>query len=86
MAFFKGSLLKVNGFNEDFVGWGREDTELTVRLLNAGVKRKNIKFNANTGPVLKQVNNERWKNEPLFSKIGSISPNTFLAFLIKLSL
>lgn len=47
MAFWKTDLLRVNGFNEDFVGWGREDTEIVVRLLNAGIKRKNIKFNAN---------------------------------------
>lgn len=47
VAFFKSDLLKVNGFNEAFVGWGREDTEIVVRLLNAGVRRKNIKFNAN---------------------------------------
>jgi predicted glycosyltransferase involved in capsule biosynthesis len=47
MACFKTDLIKVNGFNEDFVGWGREDTELVVRLLNAKIIRKNIKFNAN---------------------------------------
>lgn len=47
MACFKSDLIKVNGFNEDFVGWGREDTELVVRLLNAKIIRKNIKFNAN---------------------------------------
>lgn len=47
MACFMNDLLTVNGFNEAFTGWGREDTELVVRLLNAGVCRKNIKFNAN---------------------------------------
>lgn len=47
MACFKTDLIKVNGFNEDFIGWGREDTELVVRLLNAKIIRKNVKFNAN---------------------------------------
>jgi len=36
----------VNGFNNEIEGWGREDTELVVRLYNKGFKRKNIKFAA----------------------------------------
>lgn len=45
-AFWKKDAVTINGFNEAFVGWGREDSEFTARLLNAGVKRQNIKFNA----------------------------------------
>ena len=44
-AFHKNDAIAVNGFNEEFVGWGREDSEFTVRLLNSGVKRQNMKFN-----------------------------------------
>tara|TARA_B100000795_G_C22785890_1_gene434590 strand:- start:411 stop:1208 length:798 start_codon:yes stop_codon:yes gene_type:complete len=46
MAFFKKDCLRVNGFNNGFEGWGREDSEFIVRLLNSGVNRKNIRFNA----------------------------------------
>ena len=46
MSFWKKDLSKVNGFNEDFVGWGREDTEIVVRLFNAGIMRNNLKFSA----------------------------------------
>jgi predicted glycosyltransferase involved in capsule biosynthesis len=46
MGFWKKDVVKVNGFNEDFTGWGREDSEFAARLLNAGIKRKNIRFNA----------------------------------------
>jgi glycosyltransferase involved in cell wall biosynthesis len=45
MSFFKADCFDINGFNEDFIGWGREDSEFVVRLLNNGIKRKNIKFN-----------------------------------------
>jgi len=45
-AFWRKDAIKVNGFNEEFVGWGREDSEFTVRLLNAGLRRQNVKFNA----------------------------------------
>ncbi len=45
-AFWKEDAIAINGFNEEFVGWGREDSEFTVRLLNAGIRRQNIRFNA----------------------------------------
>jgi glycosyltransferase involved in cell wall biosynthesis len=43
-SLYKQEIIKVNGFNEDFVGWGREDSELVERLFNTGIKRKNLKF------------------------------------------
>jgi glycosyltransferase involved in cell wall biosynthesis len=43
-AFFRKDAVAVNGFNEDFIGWGREDSEFTVRLLNSGIRRQNMKF------------------------------------------
>ena len=46
MAFFRSDFIAVNGFNEDFEGWGREDTEFGIRLLNSGVRRRNLKFSA----------------------------------------
>ena len=46
MAFFKEDCININGFNNDFEGWGREDSEFAVRLLNSGVIRKNLRFNA----------------------------------------
>jgi len=46
MAFYTKDCLKVNGFNNEFEGWGREDSEFVVRLINRGVKRKNVRFKA----------------------------------------
>jgi len=45
-GLFRVDLLAVNGFNEDFVGWGREDAELAARLLASGVRRKDPPFSA----------------------------------------
>lgn len=45
-AFWKEDAQRVNGFNEAFIGWGREDSEFVARLLHAGLTRKNLKFNA----------------------------------------
>ena len=46
MSFFRKDCHMINGFNDDFEGWGREDTEFAVRLLNSGIVRKNLRFNA----------------------------------------
>ncbi|MCI5224858.1 MAG: glycosyltransferase [Candidatus Electrothrix sp. AR4] len=45
-AFWRKDAIAINGFNENFVGWGREDSEFTARLLNYGLMRRNVKFNA----------------------------------------
>ena len=41
---FKKDIIAVNGFNDDFVGWGCEDSELLLRLINRNVKCKFMKF------------------------------------------
>ena len=45
-AFWKQDALRVNGFNEDFIGWGREDSEFAARLFNSGIRRQNLRFHA----------------------------------------
>jgi glycosyltransferase involved in cell wall biosynthesis len=45
-AFWKEDAVRVNGFDEDFVGWGREDSEFAARLLNSGSLRQNLRFHA----------------------------------------
>lgn len=45
-SFWMSDALSVNGFNEDFEGWGREDSEFAARMLNRGVFRQDIKFSA----------------------------------------
>lgn len=46
MSFFLSDAEGINGFNNDFVGWGREDSEFVARFFNHGGKRKNIQFSA----------------------------------------
>lgn len=46
MSFFKKDCEDINGFNEDFIGWGREDSEFVARFLfNKGELRR-LKFSA----------------------------------------
>lgn len=46
MAFWRSDVLSINGFNEDFEGWGREDSEFIARLQHAGIKKFHLKFAA----------------------------------------
>ncbi len=43
-GFWRRDLLRVNGFNEAFEGWGPEDKELCARLGHAGVRRQTLLF------------------------------------------
>lgn len=44
MAVWREDLEKVNGFNNAITGWGREDSELSLRLMNVGVRKRFLKF------------------------------------------
>lgn len=43
MSFWKKDFIAVNGFNENLVGWGIDDSELIQRMVNNGVSGKRIK-------------------------------------------
>jgi glycosyltransferase involved in cell wall biosynthesis len=43
LAIWRSDLVRVNGYNEAFVGWGQEDSELAVRLMNTGVLRRDVR-------------------------------------------
>jgi len=42
-SFWKQDFIKVNGYNEDMIGWGKEDTELSCRLINSGLQKIKLK-------------------------------------------
>lgn len=44
MGIWRADLDKVDGFDADYSGWGKEDSDLIVRLLRAGVRRKDGTF------------------------------------------
>ncbi len=44
LAIWKSDLANVNGWEEKFVGWGYEDSDLIIRLLRSGVQRKSGRF------------------------------------------
>lgn len=49
LGVFRADLLRVDGFDEAYEGWGMEDSDLVIRLIRSGVRRTSARFAA---PVL----------------------------------
>ncbi len=44
LAVWKADFVTVNGFDQLFEGWGYEDSDLVIRLIHAGILRKEGRF------------------------------------------
>ncbi len=44
LAVWRSDLDRVDGFDARFSGWGREDSDLLIRLIHSGVRRKDGRF------------------------------------------
>lgn len=62
MSYWKEDFIKINGFNENLVGWGVDDSEMIQRLINIGIQGKRLKYK---GIVYHIYHNEQDK-----SKVG----------------
>jgi len=54
------ALLSVNGFDESYSGWGFEDSDIAIRLINSGLRVKTLRFSA---PVLHLWHPEESRNQ-----------------------
>ena len=46
VSIWRSDLIRVNGLDESYEGWGLEDSDLVIRLLRAGTKHKSARFAA----------------------------------------
>jgi glycosyltransferase involved in cell wall biosynthesis len=44
LAVWRDDLVRINGLDEAYSGWGLEDSDLVIRLLHAGVRHKSARF------------------------------------------
>lgn len=44
LGVWRDDLVKINGLDEMYTGWGMEDSDLVIRLLNLGIKHKSGRF------------------------------------------
>jgi glycosyltransferase involved in cell wall biosynthesis len=68
MSFWRKDLLKVNGYNELFRGWGSEDCELAARLINIGIQARFVQCYAVVFHLYHPENDrtEAYSNNQLF--------------------
>jgi hypothetical protein len=65
LALWRRDFATVNGFDEAYAGWGFEDSDLAVRLLNAGVRRKEGAFATGVLHLWHRENDRRFEGENL---------------------
>ncbi len=46
LSAWRSDLMRANGFDESYSGWGLEDSDLVIRLLHAGVRHKSVRLAA----------------------------------------
>ncbi|MFC7358211.1 glycosyltransferase family 2 protein [Jejudonia soesokkakensis] len=44
VSFWRADFIAVNGYNEDMTGWGREDSELVIRMVNYGITGRRLRY------------------------------------------
>ncbi len=44
VSFWRKDVIAVNGYNEEFEGWGREDSELIIRMMHNGVLGRRLRY------------------------------------------
>ncbi len=44
LGIWRSDFVAVNGFDEAYIGWGHEDADLAIRLIRAGITRKDGRF------------------------------------------
>ena len=69
-AFWKDDIIKANGYNNNFEGWGPEDNEFCQRLINLGLKPKKLRFKATCFHIHHKLSSKQTleKNQQIFEK------------------
>lgn len=79
VSFWRDDFLAINGYNEDYEGWGREDSDLVIRMANSGVKAKRLRYSGIVYHLHHKINskenfelNDRMQQETIAKKIVRI--------------
>jgi glycosyltransferase involved in cell wall biosynthesis len=78
LGIWKQDFLCINGFDELFQGWGYEDSDLIIRLIHLGIKRKDGRFAL---PVLHlwHTQNDRSQHDANYNRLmGRLADTTVI--------
>lgn len=80
VSYWREDFIAINGYNEDFEGWGREDSDLVIRMGNNGVKAKRLRYIGIVFHIFHKINskqnfelNDKIQNETIEKKTIRIS-------------
>lgn len=75
-SLYFNDLIKVSGFDEQYIGWGREDSDLIIRLLKVGLKIRSARLAACVGHLhhRETTNTIRSLNENRFIEVLAGKP------------
>ncbi|MEO6172379.1 MAG: galactosyltransferase-related protein [Arenimonas sp.] len=69
-GWWRSDLLALNGFDERFTGWGREDDDIVARAFRLGLSRRDLRFSGLAAHIYHKerhpddINpNDRWLND-----------------------
>jgi glycosyltransferase involved in cell wall biosynthesis len=79
MSFWKRDLLEINGYDENFEGWGREDSELVWRLLVKGCSLRQVKLAAIQYHLHHKPNSRNHFHENHLRMLEVMASDTFFA-------
>jgi len=70
LALWKNDFENINGYDESYIGWGREDSDLVVRLINNNIYRKEAIFSTGLVHLKHKINSREnfSKNDKLLKK------------------
>jgi len=63
LGVFRENLYRVNGFDERFIGWGYEDSDLIIRLIRANIFHKNGRFYLPVFHLWHQLNDRQQEDQ-----------------------
>jgi glycosyltransferase involved in cell wall biosynthesis len=70
LAFWRDDYIRVNGYYNDFEGWGWEDYEFAARLINVGILKKRLKMAAISYHMFHKIHDREnfFPNELIYRK------------------
>lgn len=68
LAAWRCDVEAINGWNEEFVGFWREDSEFVTRLMRTGVKRRNARYSA----IVFHMEHEKFFNQEDFDRNNAL--------------
>ncbi len=79
LSLWKKDFFRVNGLDESYQGWGLEDSDLAVRLINSGVFHKSVRYASPVFHLWHLENSNEEFNKNLSKLENTINKNIVIA-------